>query len=209
MTVNILHQHNGIIHQHADSQDQTEKHQHVQGDPHQGKGNEPHHEREGNRHPHEQTVAYPQKQQQDDHHQQKSAGNVVLQILDHQANMIRLIVDVRNLEPARRGIPVEQLLDLLDHPDRILPRSLVDGHRNAQLSIDSRYGNQILVPVHHVRHIAQPDLPPIPHRHHQFRHPVYIRKLARHPHLELVALDLQIARRDRGILGMHHGHELT
>ena len=159
VAVDVLHHHDGVVHQHAQGQDQAEQHHHVQGESHQLHDHERDQHGQRDRQPHERRGAQAEEEQQDGHHQQQARNDVVLQAAHHAADFLRLVGG--QLDHGSRGKRRPGRGDHLSYGfggfDDVLATALYHGQRDDRNAVQPREAVALLEAEVHLRHIAHVD----------------------------------------------------
>ena len=143
--------HDGAVHQHADSQDQGEQNHNINGQAHGIEHQNTEQERGRNSQANQACGAQAKGRDDDDHHQQNRTDDIVLQIVEHAADVLGLILDEIDLDT---GGPLlgpfrHQMTYLINGFDNILTQALLDFQGHAPSAINARETIRVLkIPAH-------------------------------------------------------------
>jgi len=146
MSENIFHNHDGIIDQHTEGQNQAEKHNHIQSDAHGLQDHKCDEHGKWNGRAHKEGIANPEKRQENQENQQQSAENIVLQFGHHVFDLNRLIGNDGNIHAIGE---IERLMlnngpNSLRHLDDVFSAALLDQERDGIDSTNTADGFTIL-----------------------------------------------------------------
>ena len=154
-SINVFNNHNAVIDQHADRENQRKKHHHIQGNAHHRHDREGEQHRQGNGHTDEQAVAVSHDDEQDYNHEDKTGYNVVFQLLEHISNIIGVVLHNGDFDLGGQVPLLEQFLDGIDHLNRVFAGAFVDFKRDRRFSVNAGRCFQILEGVENLGNVAQ------------------------------------------------------
>ncbi len=157
MPVDVLHDDDAVIHQHAQGQDEGEEDDHVEGDIPAGQENKRHEHGVGNGDGDENRRASADEDEDDGQNQDEARDNVVLEIGHQQLDIlghVRGQVDFQRRRQEGSHL-VNSALDSLDHLEDVFAAALQHGEGNALLLVDPTSGERILVAILDEGQIAQ------------------------------------------------------
>ncbi len=147
----------GAIHQHADHQDQAEQHHDIERIAEGVQDQDRRQEGAGNGDADQQRGARTEGADDDDHHQQNRGHDVVLQIAEHVADLIRLVLHKGDLQ-VRRPLPtlgVDDGTHRADGVDDVGADPLLDLQRHRRLTADPSKALRIFEVAPHARDVAK------------------------------------------------------
>ncbi|MNF49785.1 hypothetical protein D3C84_310680 [compost metagenome] len=190
MAVDVLHHHDGVIHQNADGEDQRKQRHPVEGKTPGPAGKQGQCQGDDDGHPHHQRLAPAHAHQHQQHHRRGGKDQLADEGVGFGLGGDAVVTGHRHLDPSRDQ-PVLQTLDPRLHPlghlDRVLARLLADGqgHRRITglpLPHPAALGRGLLT-QRDLGHLPQIDRLAAVQPHHQF--PGLLLALQELPHLHL------------------------
>ena len=137
-TIDILHDHNAIVHQHAERQYQREQNHHIEGDAQCAEDHERHEHGQRNGDPDEEGVAQPKEEQQDADHEQDAEDDRVLQLLYLRPSLVGLVVGDAHIEVGREVGRLSigyDAVDAIGSGDEVFTGAFDDVERHHRLEI--------------------------------------------------------------------------
>ena len=159
-SIDVLDDHDAIVHQHAECQDQGEEHHHIEGDAQRVEDGEAeeHGQRDGD--PDEQGVPQSEEEQEHADHKQDPEDDAVLQFIDLRPRLVRLVGRDADVEVVRQEVRLcfgDDAVDLVGGDDQVFSGALahVEGHHRVAPFAGEAGG--FLIDELNRRHIPQVD----------------------------------------------------
>ncbi len=148
-----------VVDQHADCQDQREQHHDIDGEAREIKPEHAGQERRRDRDADKERSAHTEREQNNDGDEQDRGRNRVLQVREHLADGLRLVLRKRNLDRFRPGLLKlrHDFLHAIDGRDQIFAGALrhFDGH--GRMAVDARNRERVLEGRPHFGDVAERD----------------------------------------------------
>ena len=202
VAVDVVDDDDRVVDQHADREHQREQHHHVERHARQLHDYEGEEHREWDRRADEERVAQPHGEEEHDDDEDHAGEDVVLEIGDHDPDVLRLVCQEGRLDPRRPGAAqaVDGGLQPVGELDDVRARTLLHRQRHRFAAVDARVGAALLEAVAHRGDVAHLHRALVDHLDHELLDGDRIVDLARDAQGERLPLERELAARNRDVL---------
>ena len=210
VAIDVLDDHNRVVHEHAEDEDEAEQDDHVHAVSHRLNADERDQHRERDRHRDEDRVAEPEKRHQHRNDEEETRDDVVLELVHHHPNLGRLVAEYGDDGAGRKcGFLTRELgLDLVGDLDQVRAGAFLDGHRHRWAPVDARDGRVLDEPVLDFGDVTDVDRLAVAHLDHEVFDLLRIVHFRREPHEILQPPDVDLAAGDVQVLAPDREHEV-
>ena len=169
MTIDVLHDDDGVIDQHSEDKDQAEQDNHVQRIAQHLDDRERQQHGKWDCHRDEDGVSEPKESHEYQYDQNEAGNNVVLELRYHHADVMRHVAHHRDLCAGRprRLYPFQLLFDGVRDFNDVRTGSLFDGQGDRGRAVETRARRFVFEPEDDTSHVSHVDGATVPHLHNE------------------------------------------
>ena len=159
-SIDVFDHHNAIVYQHAERQNQGEKHHYVEGDAQGAQDGEAQEHGQGDGDPHKQGVAQSEEEEQYPHYEEHAEDNAVLELVHLCPGLVGLVRRNAHVEVGRQKLSLgffNDAVDFIGGDDEVFTGPFSNVERHHRIAPFPGKAGGLLIDKAHVGHVAQVD----------------------------------------------------